>query len=48
MVHARETAWEHALTLWALHGTALETVYLDGLDHLVGFAGRGLLVRLLP
>ena len=27
---------------------ALEADFLDGLDHLVGFAGRGLLVPLLP
>jgi len=49
MVKARETAWANATTLWALRqvsaGGAAD--FLDGLDHLVGFAGRGLLVPVL-
>ena len=50
MVKARETAWANAETLWALQRTspALQSVFEQGLDHLVGFAGRGLLVPLLP
>jgi hypothetical protein len=49
MVKARETAWVNAQTLWALDHFAPATgaAYLDGLDHLAGFAGRGLLVRLI-
>jgi hypothetical protein len=49
MVKARETAWVNAQTLWALDqiGAAAGAAYLDGLDHLTGFAGRGLLVRLV-
>jgi hypothetical protein len=49
LVKARETAWAHAEVLWTLRQTnpSLETEYLAGLDHLVGFAGRGLLVPLL-
>jgi hypothetical protein len=48
MVKARETAWINAQTLWALDQVAPATsaAYLEGLDHLAGFAGRGLLVRL--
>ena len=48
MVKARETAWVNAQTLWTLDHLAPGTgaAYLDGLDHLAGFAGRGLLVRL--
>ncbi|MBV9599901.1 MAG: hypothetical protein JOZ87_24005 [Chloroflexi bacterium] len=48
MVKARETAWVNAETLWALDQLGAErgAAYLDGLDHLTGFAGRGLLVRL--
>jgi hypothetical protein len=48
MVKARETAWINAQTLWALDHLAPATgaAYLEGLDHLAGFAGRGLLVRL--
>jgi hypothetical protein len=46
MVKARETAWANATTLWALRQLSAATAadFLDGLDHLVGFAGRGLLV----
>jgi hypothetical protein len=48
MVKARETAWTNAATLWALKqvSAALEAEFLNGLDHLVGFAARGLLVPL--
>jgi hypothetical protein len=48
VVQARETAWSNAMTLWALRQVSpdLAAEYLDGLDHLVGFAGRGLLVPL--
>jgi hypothetical protein len=50
MVKARETAWANAETLWALKqvSSALEADFLEGLDHLVGFASRGLLVPLRP
>jgi hypothetical protein len=50
VVNARETAWRNGETLWALRRVAptLERDFLDGLDHLVGFAGRGLLVPLRP
>ncbi|HEY1292589.1 MAG TPA: DUF5995 family protein [Chloroflexota bacterium] len=48
IVKARETAWVNAQTLWVLtqSSPASGTLYMDGLDHLSGFAGRGLLVRL--
>ena len=50
MVKARQTAWANAETVWALKqvSPALEASFLDGLDHLVGFASRGLLVPLRP
>jgi hypothetical protein len=50
IVAAREAAWVNAQTLWTLERTApaLAQDYLTGLDRLVGFAGRGLLVPLLP
>jgi len=42
---ARDAAWVQALTLWTLRAVPeLERRYLDTLDHVVGFAGRGLLV----
>jgi hypothetical protein len=42
---ARDAAWVQALTLWALRSLPdLERQYLETLDHVVGFAGRGLLV----
>ncbi len=42
---ARDAAWVQALTLWALRGIpALQRDAIDTLDHVVGFAGRGLLV----
>jgi hypothetical protein len=49
MVKARETAWTNARTLWLLGqiSAAEAAVFLAGLDHLAGFAGRGLLVPLL-
>jgi Family of unknown function (DUF5995) len=49
LIKARHTAWLNAETLWALRqiAPARQADYLDGLDHLVGFAGRGLLVPLL-
>ena len=44
---ARDAAWVQGEALWALRGSGfLERRYLDTLDHLVGFAGRGLLVPL--
>jgi hypothetical protein len=50
MVKARDTAWINAETLWVLaqHAPEQEADYLAALDHLAGFAGRGLLVRLAP
>ncbi len=50
MVKARETAWTNAETLWTLGqiAPAQAAAYLDGLDRLTGFAGRGLLVHLAP
>jgi hypothetical protein len=44
---ARSGAWSHGETLWALRANdALRGTFLDTLDGLVGFASRGLLVRL--
>ncbi len=44
---ARDAAWVQGEAMWALRGSGfLERRYLDTLDHLVGFAGRGLLVPL--
>jgi hypothetical protein len=44
---ARAAAWVNGATLWNLRGIpALSQGYLDTLDGLVGFAGRGLLVPL--
>ena len=44
---ARDAAWVQGEALWALRGSGfLERRYLETLDHLVGFAGRGLLVPL--
>jgi hypothetical protein len=44
---ARDAAWVQALTLWTLRGVpALQRSFLETLDHVVGFAGRGLLVPL--
>ena len=49
MVKARETAWANATTIWTLRqlSSTSEADFRDGLDHLVGFAGRGLLVPVL-
>ncbi|MEA2155675.1 MAG: hypothetical protein QOE11_1815 [Solirubrobacteraceae bacterium] len=45
---ARDAAWTHAKTLAALEGHhLLRTRFVDTLDQMVGFAGRGLLVPLL-
>jgi Family of unknown function (DUF5995) len=42
---AREAAWVQAQTLWALRIIPpLQRQAIDTLDHVVGFAGRGLLV----
>ena len=44
---ARDAAWVQGEALWAIRGAGfLERRYLDTLDRLVGFAGRGLLVPL--
>jgi len=52
LVEARSAAWNHAQTLWRIRDIDfIEDAYIDGLDGLVGFAGRGLLLRpalLLP
>jgi hypothetical protein len=41
---ARESAWNHAETLWALRDAPqLSARFLRTLDRMVGFAGRGLL-----
>lgn len=41
---AREAAWTNAEALWAIRGLPrLRTEFLETLDRLVGFAGRGLL-----
>lgn len=42
---ARDAAWTNGEALWAIRDDAeLATAYLDSLDRMVGFAGRGLLV----
>jgi hypothetical protein len=44
---AREVAWNNALTLWTLRDERfLARPFLDGLDRLVAFAGRSLLLPL--
>jgi hypothetical protein len=44
IVDARAAAWSSAHVLWSLRGDRAATrSYLDGLGHLVGFAGHGLL-----
>jgi hypothetical protein len=52
LVEARSAAWNHAETLWRIrHVDFIEDAYIGGLDGLVGFAGRGLMLRpalLLP
>jgi hypothetical protein len=45
LVEARQSAWNHARALWALRAAPLLTTsYIDTIDGLVGFAGRGLLL----
>jgi len=42
---ARDAAWVQAQTLWALRSLPeLQARFLATLDHVIGFAGRGLLV----
>jgi hypothetical protein len=42
---ARDAAWVQALTLWVLRAIPpLQRDAIDTLDHVVGFAGRGLLL----
>lgn len=41
---ARDAAWTNAEALWAIRDDGLAQAYLDSLDRMVGFAGRGLLV----
>jgi hypothetical protein len=42
---ARDAAWANAETLWALRSEErLRTEFMESLDRMVGFAGRGLLV----
>jgi hypothetical protein len=52
LVEARSAAWNHAEVLWRVRDIDfIEDAYIDGLDGLVGFAGRGLMLRpslLLP
>ena len=47
LIEARAAAWTHGEALWALRGLpGLAAAFLDSLDGLVGFAGRGLLLPL--
>lgn len=48
LVKARETAWANAEVLWSLQRSApsLADGFLNALDNLTGFAGRGLLTPL--
>ena len=48
LVTARQVAWTNAQALWTLQHVSDATAsdYLDALDRMVGFAGRGLLVPL--
>jgi Family of unknown function (DUF5995) len=42
---ARDAAWANAETLWALRSSPdLAAAFMDALDGMVGFAGRGLVV----
>jgi Family of unknown function (DUF5995) len=46
LVEARSAAWNHAETLWRIRNIDfIEEAYIDGLDGLVGFAGRGLMLK---
>jgi len=48
VARARDAAWTHAQTLWALRDEpVLRAGFLATLDEMVGFAGRGLLVAVL-
>jgi len=48
MERARDAAWTHAEVLWKLREvSALEEHYVATLAHIVGLAGRGLLVPVL-
>jgi hypothetical protein len=48
MERARDAAWTHAEVLWKLRSVSvLEDDYVATLAHIVGLAGRGLLVRVL-
>jgi Family of unknown function (DUF5995) len=45
VARARDSAWVQAETLWALRRLPeLQRRFVETLDHVVGFAGRGLLV----
>jgi hypothetical protein len=45
VANARDAAWVQAQTLWALRPLpVLQRRFLETLDRVVGFAGRGLLV----
>jgi Family of unknown function (DUF5995) len=47
VVEARNAAWSHGETFWAIRNNpALTATFLDSLDGLVGLASRGLLVSL--
>jgi hypothetical protein len=44
--NARDAAWTNGEVVWHLRDTPhLRRDYLARLDHMVGFAGRGLLAR---
>lgn len=46
--NAREAAWTNGEVVWHLRGVPhLRREYLERLDHMVGFAGRGLLAPVL-
>jgi hypothetical protein len=45
VARARDAAWTNGEALWAIRDSPdLSQAYLDSLDRMVGFAGRGLLV----
>jgi hypothetical protein len=50
LLKARAAAWASAETIWTLERVdpRLAAEYLDSLDGLVGFAGRGLLAPVVP
>ena len=46
VVEARSAAWQHAENIWRIRNIDfIEQAYIDSLDGLIGFAGRGLLLR---